>query len=127
MTWSPVTESNRRPSPYHAGRHRLAVSYQVEFLEVRGDINVRIGRAGSAVIWSRCHLVSHWPELAQRGSLDGKWLRRRVGTENPVMAVDLASGRDRVSRLAVRAPHVRALSALVALRLAYLEAARTGG
>jgi len=27
--WSPVTESNRRPSPYHASRCRLAASHQV--------------------------------------------------------------------------------------------------
>jgi hypothetical protein len=25
------------------------------------DISVRVGRLTSAVIWSRCHLVSHWP------------------------------------------------------------------
>jgi len=34
---SPVTESNRRPSPYHACRIRPIVSRQVGSLEVRGN------------------------------------------------------------------------------------------
>jgi hypothetical protein len=36
LSWSSVTESNRRPSPYHAGRHRLAASHPVALLQVRG-------------------------------------------------------------------------------------------
>ena len=29
LSWSPVTESNRRPSPYHACRFRLMTSHRV--------------------------------------------------------------------------------------------------
>src|SRR5262249_17404409 len=34
--WSPVTESNRRPSPYHACRFRLTPSHQVGLPQFRG-------------------------------------------------------------------------------------------
>ena len=59
MTWSPVTESNRRPSPYHAWR---AVSDDVALGRItagRRDIGVRLPLATSAVAWRRCHLVCH--------------------------------------------------------------------
>jgi hypothetical protein len=36
LSWSPVTESNRRPSPHHTGRHRLMASYPVGLLQARG-------------------------------------------------------------------------------------------
>jgi hypothetical protein len=36
LTWSPVTESNRRPSPYHACRFRLMTSGWIGLLQVRG-------------------------------------------------------------------------------------------
>ena len=35
LSWSPVTESNRRPSPYHACRFRLMPSGWVGLQQVR--------------------------------------------------------------------------------------------
>jgi len=44
MTWSPVTESNRRPSPYHACRFRPMASGWVGLPQFRGiHVSVYVG------------------------------------------------------------------------------------
>jgi hypothetical protein len=55
-SWSPVTESNRRPSPYHACQFRPIASHQVGLLQV-GEIAVseyvalRLVLPGAVVTW----------------------------------------------------------------------------
>ena len=46
-SWSPVTESNRRPSPYHACQFRLTPSGWVGLPQVRGILGVWLRRATS--------------------------------------------------------------------------------
>jgi hypothetical protein len=57
MTWSPVTESNRRPSPYHACRNCLAAAdwvglLQVDQKSVSERIALRLMLAEAVVTWS---------------------------------------------------------------------------
>ena len=54
--WSPVTESNRRPSPYHAGRFRLGASYrvglpQVAAIPVSEHVALCLSLPGAVVTW----------------------------------------------------------------------------
>jgi hypothetical protein len=59
LSWSPVTESNRRPSPYRACRFRLMQSVGSDY---RRSENVRCLSASrsSGAAWRRCHLICHW-------------------------------------------------------------------
>ena len=55
-SWSPVTESNRRPSPYHACRFRLMASGWVGLPQVRGIavseyVALRLPLPGAVVTW----------------------------------------------------------------------------
>src|SRR5690349_13652798 len=55
-SWSPVTESNRRPSSYHASRHRLVTSHEVALLEVggisvSGQVALSLWLSGAVVTW----------------------------------------------------------------------------
>ena len=54
--WSPVTESNRRPSPYHACRFRPMASHQVGLPQVRPipaseRVVLRLALPGAVVTW----------------------------------------------------------------------------
>ena len=60
LSWSPVTESNRRPSPYHACRIRPIASHCVGLPEVGEDFGVWVRRTTSGVAWGHCHLPCHW-------------------------------------------------------------------
>jgi hypothetical protein len=56
MTWSPVTESNRRPSPYHACRFGLTQSGQAELpqgrrIAVSEYVALRLPLLGVVVTW----------------------------------------------------------------------------
>ena len=54
LSWSPVTESNRRPSPYHASRHRLAESRYSDYCRSEG--HRCLGRSCWVSCWVRGYL-----------------------------------------------------------------------
>src|SRR5215469_16048149 len=56
LSWSPATESNRRPSPYHACRFRLLPSDSVRLpqvggIAVSGCVVLRPALPGAVVTW----------------------------------------------------------------------------
>jgi hypothetical protein len=82
LSWSPVTESNRRPSPYHACRFRLTLVVSSLITTVQKHIDVRVRRTASAVAWSRSHLVCHWLQdlLPSKSTTGGSLFCRRGDT-----------------------------------------------
>jgi hypothetical protein len=57
LNWSPVTESNRRPSPYHAWQFRLMKLRRVELRLVRRiSVSDRVWVPSAAAARRRCHL-----------------------------------------------------------------------
>jgi hypothetical protein len=66
LSWSPVTESNRRPSPYHACRFRLTASGwvglpQFRGISVSGYVAHRLPLPGVVVTW----VVTGFPGLLE--------------------------------------------------------------
>jgi hypothetical protein len=72
LSWSPVTESNRRPSPYHGGRFRLLTSPQVGLSQARripvsGHVALRLPVPGGVVTWLVTWPSRHASERHVRG------------------------------------------------------------
>src|SRR5436190_23839993 len=75
--WSPVTESNRRPSPYHACRFRLAATLWVVLRHVRatglsGWVRLRLP-------WSEGVVTCFVTDLRTRSNMEHGRMTVRVG------------------------------------------------
>ena len=82
LSWSPVTESNRRPSPYHACRFRPAVSGwvglpQVGRIAVSEHVALRLPLPGVVVT----RFVTGFMPIPRRAALSRFLAARRVGLQ----------------------------------------------
>ena len=93
LTWSPVTESNRRPSPYHACRFRLMASGwvglpQARGFQVAGCVVLRLALPGVVVT---CFVTGlRTSSLRDKRSLP--WQNTRDGRIMVPRSVSLVSG-----------------------------------
>ena len=109
LTWSPVTESNRRPFPYHASRFRLMASHRVglpqaRWISVSGYVVLCLPLPGVVVTWFVTGSTSSFRN-AGSSAADGS------GGEPPARIVSHTAVYGRSARRFLLSPHSRAVRA----------------